>query len=293
MSNDRHYYVKGGAEQMWAMEPSPRLMTEADGWATHMLWGMGIASRDLDFDGQSEVFLSSMGDQRLMRRSGGQGPSFEDVPYDMGTSAHRPYQGDDGRPSTGWHIAFGDVTNDGLDDAFIAKGNVEQMPDAAMEDPNNLLIQQSDGTFAERGGEAGVATTSRSRGAALADLNNDGLLDLVVVNRRAPMEVYRNVTKDPGNWVAVTLLGEDGNGDAMGAFIEVQAGERTYVRELVVGGGHAGGVAIPEHFGLGSVDMVKTRVIWPTGTVSDWVDLDAGTTWMLWADSDGLAVAEY
>jgi len=293
ISNDRHYYVKGGAEQMWAMEDKPRLYGEADGWATHMLWGMGIASRDLDFDGQSEVFLSSMGDQRLMRRTEGADPSFEDVPYAMGTSAHRPYQGDDGRPSTGWHIAFGDVNNDGLDDAFIAKGNVEQMPDAAMEDPNNLLMQKEDGTFEERGGVAGVGTVERSRGAALADLNNDGLLDLVVVNRRAPMEVYRNVTEGAGHWLGVSLLGEGGNGDAVGAFVEVKAGDRTYVREVVVGGGHAGGVSAPEHFGLGDVDEVQARVIWPEGAVSDWVALETGAVWMLWADGNGLASAEY
>ncbi|WP_270727271.1 CRTAC1 family protein [Shimia sp. Alg240-R146] len=293
VSNDRHYYVKGGAEQMWAMEDVPRLLEEADGWATHMLWGMGIASRDLDFDGMSEVFLSSMGDQRLMRLTGATGPTFEDVPYEMGTSAHRPYQGGDGRPSTGWHIAFGDVDNDGLDDVFIAKGNVEQMPDAAMEDPNNLLIQMPDGSFEEQGGVAGIGTMARSRGAALADLNNNGLLDLVVVNRRAPMEVYQNVTENAGHWVAMTLLGDGGNGDAVGAFIEVQAGARTYVRELVVGGGHAGGVAVPEHFGLGDVTDVKVRVIWPGGIVSDWVDLKTGAVWMLWADDDGLAVAKY
>lgn len=293
VSNDRHYYVKGGAEQMWAMEDVPRLYSEADGWATHMLWGMGIASRDLNFDGQSEVFLSSMGDQRLMRRSEAEGPAFEDVPYAMGTSAHRPYQGDDGRPSTGWHIAFGDVDNDGLDDVFIAKGNVEQMPDAAMEDPNNLLIQKPDGTFEEFGGTAGVGSSERSRGAALADLNNDGLLDLVVVNRRAPMEVYQNVSEGAGNWVGVSLLGENGNGDAVGAFIEVKAGARTYVREVVVGGGHAGGVAVPEHFGLGDVEAVQARVVWPGGEASEWVALEAGAVWMLWSDGDGLAVAAY
>ena len=65
VSNDRHYYVSGGQEQMWAMEPAPRPYGPEDGWRPHALWGMGIASRDLSGDGLPEVYLTSMGDQRL------------------------------------------------------------------------------------------------------------------------------------------------------------------------------------------------------------------------------------
>ncbi len=281
ISNDRHYYVKGGAEQMWAMEDVPRLMGEADGWNTHMLWGMGIASRDLDFDGINEVFLSSMGDQRMMRLVSDVAPEFEDVPYEQGTSAHRPYVGGDGRPSTGWHIAFGDVTNDGLDDVFIAKGNVEQMPDAAMDDPNNLLIQQSDGRFSEQGDIAGIATMARARGAALVDLNNNGLLDLVVVNRRVAIEVYRNTSTDTGHWLSLKLAQDGANPDAIGAWIEVAVEGRTYSREITVGGGQAGGAAGREHFGLGAAEAAQVRVIWPDGEVSDVIDMGVDRAWTI------------
>lgn len=269
VSNDRHYYIRDGQEQLWAMEDSPRLFTEGEGWARHMLWGMGIATRDLDRDGKDEVFLSSMGDQRLMRRTG-DGPAFADVPFATGTAAQRPYVGDDGRPSTGWHIAFGDVNNDGRDDVFIAKGNVQQMPGNAMEDPNNLLIAQSDGTFAEAGDVAGVASMHRGRGAALADLNADGLLDLVVVNRRAPLEVWQNVTTGTGHWLSVDLRREGVNTRGVGAWIEVDDGRSVQAREITVGGGHAGGVAGPQHFGLGDVQTVRLRVRWPHEDWSDW-----------------------
>jgi hypothetical protein len=269
ISNDRHYYVRDGQEQLWAMDDTPRLYTEDDGWTRHMLWGMGIAVRDLDRDGRDDVYLSSMGDQRLMEQQDDR-PTYKDVPFARGTAAQRPYIGDDGRPSTGWHIAFGDVQNDRRDDAFIAKGNVQQMPGNAMEDPNNLLIGQADGSFAEAGDVAGVASTHRGRGAALVDLNADGLLDLAVVNRRAPLEVWQNVTAETGNWISIQLLQDGANTQAVGAWIEVDDGTAIQSREVTVGGGHAGGVAGPQHFGLGTAQGIRLRIKWPHQPWGDW-----------------------
>lgn len=272
ISNDRHYYVDDGQEQLWAMENTPRLYGAADGWKVHKLWGMGIASRDLTGDGLPEVFLTSMGDQRLQLPAGDGRPDYADAPYALGTAAQRPYLGDDGRPSTGWHVAFGDVQNDGRDDIFISKGNVEQMPDSAMEDPNNLLVQRIDGTFAELGAEAGLASLHRGRGAALVDLNHDGLLDIAVVNRRAPLEVWRNITADPGNAISVSLRQPAPNVNAVGAWIEVNTNGVTQTREITVGGGHAGGSAVAEHFGVGTASAFTLRITWPDGTVSPWTE---------------------
>lgn len=274
LSNDRHYYVRGGEEQLWAMEAAPRLYTAEEGWRPYTLWGMGIASRDITGDGLPEVFLSSMGDQLFQIREG-EGPTWINAPYELGTTAQRPHLGDDGRPSTGWHIAFGDVNNDGRDDAFIAKGNVEQMPSNAMEDPNSLLLQGEDGVFREISVEAGVASMARSRGAALVDLNLDGLLDLAVVNRRAPLEIYENAADAAGRWLKVMLAQPGPNTQAVGAWIELRVGEAVHSREITVGGGHAGGVAVPEHFGLGDADGGQLRVIWPDGQATDWVEVEA------------------
>jgi hypothetical protein len=275
VSNDRHYYVTGGQEQMWAMEDPPRPYRAEDGWRRHELWGMGIASRDLDGDGLPEVYLTSMGDQRLQSlEPGATGPSYADAGFERGATAHRPHLGGDGRPSTGWHAVFGDVDLDGLDDLFVSKGNVEQMPGLAMEDPDSLLMQRPDGTFFEAAGEAGVASMARGRGAALADLDLDGRLDLVVVQRRAPMLAYRNVT-EAGGWIGLELSQPGANRNAVGAWIELEAGGRRHAREVTVGGGHAGGVAGPEHFGLGGASEARVRVIWPDGMESGWVVLEA------------------
>jgi len=260
LSNDRHYYVRGGYEQMWDINER-RFLTEEDGWPKVSLWGMGIASADLTGDGRDEVMLTSMGDQ-LMQIAQDDG-TYKPAPFSIGTYAQRPFDGSDGRPSTGWHAQFGDIDNDGRPDLFIAKGNVDQMPTNAMEDPNNLLIQQPDGTFVEKADVAGVATKERSRGAALADFDGDGRLDLVVVNRRAGAELYRNVTPDSGHWIGVAITQPGGNRNAIGAVVTVTAGDLRLSQQVVVGGGHAGGQALPLHFGLGAATEATIKIRWP------------------------------
>ncbi len=273
ISNDRQYYVRNGREQMWHLDPLAEY-TEGEGWPTMRLWGMGIASRDITGDGLPEVVLTSMGDQVLQINEGG--GAMKNAAWTIGTYSSVPYKGDDGRPSTGWHAEFGDIDNDGRDDLFIAKGNVDQMPTNAIHDPNNLLMQLSDGTFAEKGDAAGIGTMERSRGAALADLNGDGLLDILVINRRAPMEVWQNVTAGTGHWLALDLAQSGANCRAVGAIVEVRLpGGRVLTRENTVGGGHASGEAVPLHFGLGAAESVEVRVIWPGGVVSAWSTINA------------------
>ena len=266
ISNDRQYYLRNGYEQMWLLDPL-RELTAEDGWDTFQIWGMGIASQDITGDGRPEVMLTSMGDQKLMTNMG---DGFAAVPYATGSYAQRPFVGDDGRPSTGWHAEFGDIDNDGRADLFIAKGNVDQMPGLAMADPNNLLMQQADGTFVETADGAGIATVERSRGAALADLNGDGRLDIVVVNRRAPMEVWQNATSDTGNWIAIDPRQTGANSYAIGSFVELRTDGGVQTRERTIGGGHVGGSLIPLHFGLGDAETAEMRVIWPDGTATGW-----------------------
>ncbi|WP_368184315.1 CRTAC1 family protein [Aestuariibius sp. HNIBRBA575] len=272
ISNDRHYYVRDGQEQMWAMDAQPRLYTQADNWLPYSLWGMGIASRDVTGDGFADMYLTSMGDQKFQtfdQQTGG--PTWRDATYEFGTTAHRPHTGPDGRPSTGWHAAFGDVNNDGINDIFVAKGNVEQMPDAAMQDPNSLLMGQTDGTYQDLSVIAGIATMDRSRGAALVDMNLDGKLDLAVVNRRAALELYENDTA-PGHWVMVDVTPLP-----VGSFVELRQGDQTQVQEITIGGGHASGHYGMLHFGLQSGDDIQMRVLSSRlGCVDpDWTDFAA------------------
>ena len=273
ISNDRHYYVRGGYEQMWRMDPLHE-RGQADGWSRVSLWGMGIASADLARDGYPDVMLTSMGDQVLHLNEAG---DIVPAGYGSGTTAHRPHTGDDGRPSTGWHAEFADVDNDGLADLFIAKGNMDQMPGSAMKDPNSLLMQQTDGTFKEVAAAAGVASFARARGAGLADFNQDGRLDLVVVNRRAPLEIWLNTSDQTGHWASVDLKSEGANRFAIGGWLEIaRDGGASEWRERTIGGGHVSGSALPFHIGLWSAARARVRVWWPDGSTGAWQEVDAG-----------------
>jgi enediyne biosynthesis protein E4 len=280
VSNDREYY-EGGQEQLWRIEPGaePYLFTDADGWKNLRIWGMGIASHDLDGDTYPEYFMTSMADNRLQslvkQPLGPLRPIYSEGAFPKGITAHRPYTGGDERPSTAWHTQFEDVNNDGRVDLFIAKGNVSQMKDFAMKDPNNLLLQQADGTFIEAGDKAGIASFAVSRGGMLADYNGDGLLDLVVVNRNEPAQIWRNTSTDLGNWLHISLEQPGPNHDAIGSWIEIKAGERITRREITSGGGHVSGHLGAWHMGLGAAHEVELRILWPHGTIDSWQTVKA------------------
>lgn len=287
VSNDREYY-EGGQEQMWKLEPGaePVLLTPADGWRPLRIWGMGIASYDLDGDSYPEYFLTSMGDNKLQTitpPTDGTAvmPNFRDVAFARGVAAARPYTGGDRRPSTAWHTQFEDVNNDGLVDLLVVKGNVAEMPDFAEIDPNNLLLQTAEGKFVEAGLEAGISNNGNSRGGALYDFNLDGLLDLVITNRWKSAQVWRNASADAGNWVEFQVKQPAPNPDAIGGWLEVTLGDKVLRRELTIGGGHAGGQLGWWHFGLGDAAETTAAVIWPDGTRSEWTGLSANGFYVL------------
>lgn len=285
VTNDRQYY-RDGEEQLWAMGPGvvPSMYTREGGWNHLQIWGMGIASSDITGDGLPEIYLTSQGDNKLQALTDGPSqPSYADIAIRRGVTAHKPYVGDDALASTGWHPEFQDVNNDGFIDLYVAKGNVDAMPTFTDADPNNMFIGQPDGTFVEGAIDAGIVYFDRTRGAAVIDLNLDGLLDLVEVNRIQSVRLWRNVgsgdESNPavmGNWISVSLEQEGSNPTGVGSWIEVRVGDLVMSREVTIGGGHASGQFGPAHFGIGPASRADVRVTWPDGQIDDWAPIDAG-----------------
>ena len=277
IANDRQYY-REGQEQLWRIQTGrpPRPYRRNDGWQRLQIWGMGIAEADLNADGYPEYALTSMGDtmlQTLDDEAEPDRPVYRDIAFDNNATAHRPYTGDDLKPSTGWHAEFQDFNNDGRLDLYIAKGNVQQMQDFASYDPDNLLLGKAGGGFLESGDRAGIALPRRGRGAAIADFNMDGMLDLAVVNREAPVSLFRNTggsnngskTRPMGNWLEIELQQKGINRNAVGATVTVKSGNETRTRKVQVGGGHASGSSGFIHVGTGVAERAQIRIQWPDG----------------------------
>jgi enediyne biosynthesis protein E4 len=276
ISNDRQYYDPDlGEEQLWRIAPreAPRLYTADEGWTRFQIQGMGIASQDLTGDGLPEVYLTSQSASRLQKLVGGASePEYENVGLEYGVNVAQPFTGGDHLPSTAWHPEFDDVNNDGRLDLLVTKGNVTEQPDYAKKDPTNLLLGQPDGTFKEAADVAGILTFDRARGAALADFNLDGRPDLVLVNYGAPVRLWRNdgSGSHASGWLSLRISQRGANADAIGAVVEVKAGDRATRREVTIGGGHAGGQLGWLHFGLGSAPSAEIRVTWPGGEQTAW-----------------------
>ncbi len=277
ISNDKEFYRRGGEEQLFRFNAnsSPEAYSREQGWNGVNIWGMGIASHDISGDGYPDYYLTNMIDNRFeVLKAGAEKPEFVDQSRHYGIAAGYPFTGGDNKPSTAWHAEFGDVNNDGLADLLVVKGNVETVRMNADADPNNLLIQQQNGQFVEGAKAGGLLSFELGRSGALVDLNADGALDVVVTNRFANVETWRN-TGVTGNWLQVNLESAGKNPNCIGCWLEVKTDHNIQRREITVGGGHAGGQTGSLHFGLGRNLTANLRIKRPGQNWSEWMPVGA------------------
>lgn len=184
-----------------------------------------------------------------------------------------------GQKFVGWGTGFADLDHDGWEDIFIANGHAIRFPTGASRLQKPVLFLNRSGKFKDitaRGGPY-FAEPHLSRGAALADFDNDGHTDIAVSHMNAPVSLLKNVCPSADRtWVGVDLVGE-GNRDVVGTRVMVEAGGSTQTRFAKGGGSYASSPDRRFVFGLGSGGKVtKLTVVWPDGSKQEFTDVPTG-----------------
>ncbi len=273
--------IEGGAGsgQLFRVEDDTvSAFGEGDGWQAIDLSGFALAARDVDGDGLPEIVEADRRGGRLYAIEGEPAqPDFEDRSQLLGF-ADEAVDNDGQIPVFSWHVEFADFNNDSVSDLLIVRGQRQSPPVPSSHDQDMLLLGKPDGGFHNVGQEAGFALDTVGRGAAIADFDRDGCQDIVVVNRDAPVSLFRNRHCDGNNspgWLEVELEQDGVNGCAVGASIILRAGDNVQTQARTIGGGHAGGSKVPLHFGLGDNMEAVLRVRWPDGSITDPITIPA------------------
>ncbi len=230
--------------------------------------GMGIAVADPDGDGDLDLFLTHLsGETNTFYRNDG-GGFFQDV-----TDEAR--LGGVSQPYTGFGTSWFDYDGDGVLDLFVANGKVTPGDTAAFDyrEPNQLLRGTSSGRYEDVSGRAGAALEllEVSRGAAFGDLDNDGDIDIVVVNNEGPARLLRNEVGNASSWLIVDLCGGGVlDRSAVGSRVTVQAGGRSRTRDVMPARSFAVANDPRVHFSFGDTSGVDyIRVDWSHGRLTE------------------------
>jgi hypothetical protein len=226
--------------------------------------GMGIGVGDYDLDGQLDIIKTHFADDtNVLYRNDGKG-YFDDMTIRAGIGVETRY--------VGWGAGMIDLDNDGLPDLFVVTGSVypeveKTLPAYPFRTPRLVFRNLGEGRFEELIDEAGsgVSATHASRGCAFGDFDNDGDVDILVMNMNEPPSLLRNDVTGGGHWLKVLLAGVKSNASAIGARVIATYGGRTQAQEVLAQSSFYSANDRRLHFGLGAATSAEVTVRWPNG----------------------------
>jgi hypothetical protein len=231
--------------------------------------GMGVAVGDFDGDGIIDLFKTNFaGDYPNVYRNTGKG-IFEDVVVKAGLAVNPQY--------VGWGIGLADFDNDGLPDLLQVNGHVYPELEAKngpekYRNPRIVYRNLGSGRFEDVSELAGPAISDvrSSRGAAFGDFDNDGDIDVLVMNMGERPSLLRNDLKSDRHWIVIQLEGVRSNRSAIGALVTVEDEERRQTQPVLSQSSFVSQNDSRLHFGLGAARKVKNiHVVWPNGANED------------------------
>jgi hypothetical protein len=223
--------------------------------------GMGSDAKDFDNDGFPDIFYNNLATQvfGLFHNEGGRVFRYVSPSAGLGRLSYR---------YGGWSAGFVDFDNDGWKDIYSANGDVDYLGDNASQS-DTLFRNENGKTFRDVSGTMGAAFLRKGyhRGAAFADLNNDGSMDIVVTGLNEKPRILLNNGTAGAHWLMVDLTGVKSNRDAIGAKVTVTttSGRKLY-NQVSVSVGLMSSSDKRVHFGLGAESSIRSvEIQWPGG----------------------------
>lgn len=252
--------------------------------------GMGVGVGDFNRDGWLDLVKTNFADDYPNLYRSSEGLFFEDVCVRAGLASNPRY--------VGWGVEFVDLNNDGWQDIFQVNGHV--YPELDGQSKVDESYGQSNLVYRNLGGERfedvtslagpGLRVARSSRGAAFGDFDDDGDVDVLVMNMGERAALLRNDLPAGRGWVRFTLEGVDSNRAAIGAKVLVSSGAARQTQVVASQSSYASHSDLRVHFGLGSAERVdEVSVVWPTGQSEDFGPLAGGRAWLL-VENSGEAV---
>jgi len=228
--------------------------------------GMGIGVGDYDLDGNLDIFKTNFADDtNVLYRNDGKG-NFDDVTIRSGLGIETRY--------VGWGTGIVDLDNDGFPDLFVTTGSVypeveKKLPSYPFRTPRLVFRNLGDGRFEELIEEAGsgISEPHASRGCAFGDFDNDGDMDVLVMNMNEPPSLLRNDVTSGGHWLKVLLTGVQSNRSAIGARVTTRYGNRRQAQEVLAQSSFYSTNDRRLHFGLGAEVTADLTIRWPNGKI--------------------------
>ena len=228
--------------------------------------GMGLGVGDFNLDGHLDIVkLHFRDDTPAVYVNDGKG-RFRDETLKSGLGVETRF--------VGWGAGIVDLDNNGDPDLFWVTGNIypeveRKLPSIPLKTPRVLFRNLGNGRFEELSGQGGpgVAAVHSSRGCAFGDFDNDGDLDILIVNQNEPPSLLRNDVTGDNHWIKFKLTGVKSNRSAIGARVRVSYGGRVQAQEVMSQSSYLSVNDRRLHFGLGPAKSVDVEVRWPLGLV--------------------------
>ena len=228
--------------------------------------GMGIGVGDIDLDGSLDIFKTHFSDDtNILYRNDGSG-NFEDMTARAALGVETRF--------IGWGAGIVDLDNDGNPDLFMVTGSVypeleAKLPAYPAKTPRVVFRNLGNRRFEELIDEAGpgVSAPHMSRGCAFGDFDNDGDIDVLVVNLNEPPSLLRNDVTGGNHWLKLKLVGTKSNRGAIGARVICQYGGKKQVQEIASQSSFYSSNDPRLHFGLGAAKTADLEIRWPSGLV--------------------------